>query len=339
MTSSDQIKTESLQGLSTIAVSRAFYEEYGQPMIHAEFPEYECRIAGGLVGEGSECFGFDDEISRDHDFGLGFCLWLTAEDYEKIGKELDASYHHLIAEEGARFAARVWGEQNTLTNQRIESRRGVMDIAGFYGNTLRLSPDLSLLVDRQYWVYAEPRWLATAVNGEVFRDDLGTFSSIRNMIKGYYPRKFYLYKLAEQLHLFSHGGQSNYPRMMARRDPVAARLCIDQTIRAAMDIAYLLAKEYPPYYKWTYQGLKRLPILSGLPPLLEKLVRIPVQEEIWKGLEYSPLHVYTEDPVIRVIEEIADELVKEMNRQGLIEGEERFLESYVPLLTAKADRS
>ncbi|MBQ8304989.1 MAG: DUF4037 domain-containing protein [Blautia sp.] len=331
------LKKEGLQASSTIAVTRAFYEEYGQPLIHTEFPEYEDRIAVGLVGEGSECFGFDDEISRDHDFDLGFCMWLTAEDYERIGKDLDAAYHRLIAEEGVRYASSVWGEQKTLTNQRIESRRGVMDIAGFYGNTLRLSPDLSLLVDRQYWVYAEPRWLATAVNGEVFRDDLGTFTSIRDMIKGYYPQRFYLYKLAEQLHLFSHGGQSNYPRMMARRDPVAARLCIDQTIRAAMDIAYLLAKEYPPYYKWTFQGLLRLPILHGLPALLEKLTRIPGQDEIWENLEYSPLKVYTEDPVIRTIEEIAGELVREMNRQDLIEGEECFLESYVPILTAKAD--
>ena len=333
----DKMKNTEHGTSSTIAVSRAFYEEYGRRMLRTEFPEYEARIAVGLVGEGSECFGFDDEISRDHDFGLGFCLWLTAEDYERIGESLAAAYHRLMEEEGSRYAAQIWGDAKALTNQRIESRRGVMEIAAFYGNTLRLSPDLSLLVDRQYWVYAEPRWLATAVNGEVFRDDLGLFSSVRNQIKAYYPQKFYLYKLAEQLHLFSHGGQSNYPRMMARRDSVAARLCIDQTIRAAMDIAYLLAKEYPPYYKWTFRGLERLPVLPALPGLLTELAALPAQDALWESLTYSSLHVYTEDPVVRVIEEIAGEIIEEMNRQGLLEGEERFLESYVPLLTAKAD--
>ena len=41
-----------------------------------------------LVGHGSECYGFDDALSRDHDFGPRVCLWLTADDYAEFGERL-----------------------------------------------------------------------------------------------------------------------------------------------------------------------------------------------------------------------------------------------------------
>ena len=60
--------------------ARAFYEEYGRPMLRDKFPDDEGRIAVGLVGRGSECFGFDDQISQDHDFEPCFCLLLPGEE-------------------------------------------------------------------------------------------------------------------------------------------------------------------------------------------------------------------------------------------------------------------
>ncbi len=53
--------------------NRRFYEEYVADLIHTRFGEYEDRIAVGIAGEGSDCFGYDDHISRDHDFGTGDC--------------------------------------------------------------------------------------------------------------------------------------------------------------------------------------------------------------------------------------------------------------------------
>ena len=63
-----------------IELCRGFYEAYGAPMLHEQFPQYEEIIAVGLVGAGSECFGYDDEVSRDHDFEPAFCLFLPDEE-------------------------------------------------------------------------------------------------------------------------------------------------------------------------------------------------------------------------------------------------------------------
>ena len=64
------------------AAGRRFYENHVAPMIRERFPEYESRIAVGIAGEGSDCFGYDDLISRDHDFGTGVCLWVTEADFQ-----------------------------------------------------------------------------------------------------------------------------------------------------------------------------------------------------------------------------------------------------------------
>ena len=56
---------------NVIEKNRRFYEKYVADLIHTKFGAYEDRIAVGIAGEGSDCFGYDDEISRDHDFGTG----------------------------------------------------------------------------------------------------------------------------------------------------------------------------------------------------------------------------------------------------------------------------
>ena len=69
-----------MQGLE---LAKRYYEEVGRPMLERDFPELLPRLAAGLVGEGSECLGFDDELSTDHDFGPAFCLWVPEELYAK----------------------------------------------------------------------------------------------------------------------------------------------------------------------------------------------------------------------------------------------------------------
>ena len=81
-----------------LELSESYYNEYGKRMIEESFFEYADRIAVGLVGEGSECLGFDDDFSEDHDFEPGFCLFITEEDERKFGFKLERAYARLPKE-------------------------------------------------------------------------------------------------------------------------------------------------------------------------------------------------------------------------------------------------
>ena len=65
--------------MTGLELAQAYWEAYGAPMIREQFPEYEEIAAAALTGAGSECYGFDDEVSRDHDFEPGFCLFIPGE--------------------------------------------------------------------------------------------------------------------------------------------------------------------------------------------------------------------------------------------------------------------
>ena len=107
-----------------IILSERYFFEICAPMIEEKFPDYRKKIAAGLVGDGSECFGFDDEISQDHDWGPAFCLWLTKDDYGAIGKSLQNEVNKL-PQEFAGIKARQEGPWGA-------GRTGVFKIGEFY---------------------------------------------------------------------------------------------------------------------------------------------------------------------------------------------------------------
>ena len=296
---------------------RKFYETYGAPMIHEKFPEYEERIAVGLVGEGSDCFGFDDEISKDHDYGLGFCMWLCEEDNEKIGKTLQQEYEELI---------RCYETKSGL-DLFFSQRRGVFTISEFYNGLLGTDYDYEKSWELDYKDISEER-LATAVNGTVFRDNLGIFLGVRNQLLKYYPDDIWRLKLAQSIHDFSQYAQSNYPRMMARKDDITANLCVAKAMERVMDIVFLLNRTYAPYYKWKRKAMGQLKKLQGVEKLLEKAAMLKNQKAAWNGYSYSSDTINREDEYVDCFEEMAEMILSELREQGLVTGEDTFLERY-----------
>jgi hypothetical protein len=293
-------------------------------MIHSKFPGYEDRIAVGIAGEGSDCFGFDDEISRDHDFGTGVCLWVTDEDMARFGNLLSIAYNELVD-----------SVERAYFTERLRERRGVMTIRRFYSNILNIEcdPEKGVLTDDD-WYRLDHSCLKTATNGEVFRDDAGVFTAFRNYLMGYYPDRVWRARIAEQLHEYASAFQVNYTRCMTRGDTVAAELCRARGISSAMELFFLLKREYPPYYKWTFRALGELDDEGVLSAKLYELSRLRIDTEAWEGTRYHPNRQNYKDRIVSLSEEIACELEDMLIKAGMSRARGRYLEAHVEAVLA-----
>ncbi len=276
-----------------IDISREFYLQYGKPMLQEQFPNVIDRIAVGLAGEGSECLGFDDDISRDHDFDAGFCLWITAEDEEKFGFRLERAYSKLPQE--------FIGLRRSILSPVGGNRHGVIIIENFYK---RFLGDINAPDSIERWLYTPSHSLLSASNGEVFKDDLGVFSAVRNELLKGYPEDIRRKKLAGHVVMMAQSGQYNYPRCVSRGEYGASQLAIFEYVKHAISAIYLLNNAYEPFYKWAYRGLSRLQILGHIGDALQGLTELDNSAQNAKVKQ-------------EVIEDIALLLIKEFQSQGL----------------------
>ena len=222
-----------------LELSRRYYEEFGAAMIEEQFPDYKDRIAVGLVGHGSECFGFDDEISLDHDYGPGFCMWLTDEDEAVIGFRLFRAYSKLPRE----FCGVSLRERSAAGDCT-----GVMRISDFYRNILG-----GIIVPERWqeWYFTPSAALAEATNGEVFTDPLGSFTNIRNTLLDGMPEDVRLKRLASHLLALAQFGQYNFGRCVDHGEKAAAMISLARFCERYAALVCLLSGKHAPYYKWT----------------------------------------------------------------------------------------
>lgn len=299
-----------------LEVSRDFFHSLGQPILEEVFPEVYPRMAIGLVGEGSECFGFDDLISTDHDYEPAFCIWLNDEDYAKIGKDVQEVYEAL---------AREVRQENNLHLPQNVHRHGVMKISGFYRRFLRTA---TVPTEPMAWLQLPEEYLATATNGDIFYDGLGEFSRIRQQLLDYYPENVCRKKIAARAIAMAHSGQCNFARMMRRHDTVAAAFALHEFVKNACSMVYLLNKKYAPYYKWLWRGMENLQLLPQVKDEILELSRCQLDIKNWPARRELYEEINHNDRIIQLVELIAAQIIEELQRQGLSDSQDDYLEGH-----------
>lgn len=303
------METQNLQGLE---LSERFYREYGEPMLREKFPELEGLVAVGLAGSGSECLGYDDVLSRDHDFEPGFCLFLPDESLvdRKAAFALERAYAALPRE--------FMGFRRNPISPVGGNRHGVIRIDEFFRQ--RTGSADGVIATRDWFILPEQA-LAEAVGGKVFRDDLGVFSAIRARLS-YLPEDVRLKKLAAHLLSMGQSGQYNYARCIARNETAAAQMALFEFTKSALHAAFLLKRRFLPYYKWSFRALRELDGLSVLADPLEYLISVSNTPD--------EVEIKTD-----AIERICQALIRELRAQGLSNYSGEELEGHAYTVNAR----
>ena len=277
-----------------IELSRAFFEEYGRPMLENEFSEILPLLAAGLFGSGSECFGFDDEISTDHDFEPSFCIFIPDEN------TLDRRTAFLLERAYAKLPKEFMGYKRNMLSPVGGARRGVLRTDEFFGE--KIGNETGELTLRE-WLTLPEQALAEATNGELFFDNFGEVSKIRENL-AVFPEDVRRKKLASNLLIMAQAGQYNYKRCIDHGETAAAQLAVNEFVKGAMSVIFLLNNKYQPYYKWAFRALRNLPKLS-------------LEAEIFEYLLTTDNDGETAEEKYYAIEGVAADVIDELAEQEL----------------------
>ena len=285
-----------------LELSRALFDECLRPLLEREAPQLLPLVAAGLVGEGSECFGFDDERSQDHDWGASLCLWLPDDSPENAFGTLDS----LLTGLPERF-------RGVPLRVHAPGRTGVFRVGAFYRSLIGRADAPESAED---WIAVPEPSLAAATNGAVFYDGAGAFSGVRERLLAYYPEDARRFRLAQCAALAGQTGQYNYARCLMRGETAAAQIIRGRFLENTAALIFLLNRRYRPFYKWSWRALRMLPLLGAeTDELADRLSVLP------DGPDAAAL-----------MEKIASGIIGELRRQGLSDSGSDFLMDHIGAL-------
>ena len=280
-----------------VRVSQSFFTEVVRPILEDEFPDVTNRSAFGLFGYGSECYGTDDEVSRDHHFGL----------------RIDVLMPDALHREMADRVIEVVGARLPSSFQGYDLREGHVAGAGLSPESLQafLSRTIGLTSapkNHAEWLSMPEEDIVHVTNGEVWHDPSGVFTGIRGAL-AYYPEPVWLRRISHWCRYLSGMGVYALNRALIRKNYQYASITFARSIKWAVELAFMLNKTYFPYDKWLDAFSRKLPMLAEeMGPLVDEAVALDTK---WERK-------------LRILEILSDILDQRMVAMGIISPHPQF---------------
>ncbi|MAG13350.1 MAG: hypothetical protein CMN78_02010 [Spirochaetales bacterium] len=252
----------------------------------------------GVFGMGSEALGMDDELSRDHHWGVRIDALMPADVFNTKREEM----------------LRVLDSHLPATFQGHEMGEGLVAGAGIAPDILPGFLARTIGIDHPPDTYEE--WLSMpeedvihVINGEVWYDPVGEFTAIRRKLQNYYPEPVRLRRIAHWCRYFSGMGTYALKRAILRNNDLFAALAFGKALRWGIQLAFMIDKRYFPYDKWLLAFFKRLPSLfEKIGPIVDEAVRMTAS---WERKLY-------------LLDKMSDILDSAMVKDGIIKPHPKF---------------
>tara|TARA_B100001250_G_scaffold413573_1_gene448144 strand:+ start:31 stop:1122 length:1092 start_codon:yes stop_codon:yes gene_type:complete len=281
-----------------MATSNRFFDQIVGPLLEKHHPHIHQKIACGFFGYGSECLSMDDQLSRDHHWGLRIDALLPRNYFAKYSETLTQHLKHFMPD----------------TFEGIPLRDGHIPGTGI---ALEAMEDfLRRTIGIEHAPRTDKEWLDIPevdiihlINGEVWHDPFGKYTAIRKALLGYYPDNVWYRRIAHWARYYSGMGVYALHRALQRDNYQYAHTAFSRSLKWAIELGFLLNRTYFPYDKWLLPFFKKLPNLTGdMVPLIE--VAIKNQTPWEKRLD--------------ILNNISDLLDNEMIRLQIISHHPRF---------------
>ena len=272
-------------------LSRRFYEEQVRPVLHSGHPDLPYSAA--LLGRGSEVLGFDDKMSRDHNWEPRVLLFLREDDYTRHGEAVQLSLRDALP---ARFAG--YPTQFSLSTLRTFLQE-------------HLDLDVDGAIEARDWLTLPEQRLRMVTAGAVYNDEVG-LQVLRDRL-AYYPHDVWLYLLIAAWWRV-HPEANLMGRAGSVGDELGSGVIASQLVHDLMHLCFLMEKQYAPYSKWFGTAFSRLECGPALAPVLQSVLKADTWSQRQDALAAAYQHVAALHNTLEITPPVQIEMAQLWNR-------------------------
>jgi hypothetical protein len=251
-----------------LELSRRFYHEAVQPLIHAHFGDLPHTAA--RIGSGSEVLGFDTARSADHEWGPRLQLFLRRHDADQhahdivamLSNDLPKTFHGYPTNFASAGGDHI--RHMEVTDGPVFHRVDVTSLDAWLTGNLEFDP--RHVITTLDWLSTPTQALAEITAGAVFHDRTGELTSARFRLT-WYPEQVWRYVLACQWQRISEE-EAFVGRCGEVGDELGSAVVAARLVRDLMRLSLLMHRRYPPYGKWLGSAFARLPFAATITPAL-----------------------------------------------------------------------